>query len=245
MRPSILRCAAGTNSDACLTDPELAAITEITSDSVLPNGVLLSRGIPLLGQQDLPDQWSQWFNKSSSGGASFSLQFGMAIAQVLTRDPTTDGLNYNPNLDIPNVMNLSALTDAWPGDLSAFGASKGKVIIWDGTTSIPVPYTNHIEYYKSAAASLGGVTAAANTMKMYFLPGVDHCGGGNGAGTFNFLKALDSWVDTSTSPDGGKVQKLDVSGTEILSRPLCAYPQYPRYVGPGPSAVSSSFVCSN
>lgn len=241
--PEVLRCAPNTDNDSCLNDQELTVVDEVTSDSVLPNGVLLSKGRRLLGGEAVAANWPQWINPNPNPAAIGGWQFGAQIAKVLTRDPTTDGLSYDWNADVANIMNLSGMLDVWPGDLSAFGAAGGKLVIWNGTVDTPVPFENQIAYYNSAVQSLGGGTNAANTVKLYLLPGVNHCGGGVGASSFNFLQALDDWVTSGAVADGKRVTRLAADGTEALSRPLCAYPTYPRYAGVGDVTKAENFTC--
>jgi hypothetical protein len=79
-------------------------------------------------------------------------------------------------------------------------------------------------------------------------PGVDHCAGGPGADTSDLLAALDGWVVNSTAPATLTATKV-VSGAVTFSRPLCRYPQYPRYTGPANNAqaatVASNYTCTS
>jgi feruloyl esterase len=242
--PQVLRCT-GADSDSCLTDAQLNVVREVTTDSVLPDGFLLSKGLRLTGYEFEAANWPTWINPIPNSSPSTSLQkefAGQVIKYVLARDPNADVLAYSPAADAANIKNASALIDAWPGNLSSFGASGGKLIIWNGTGDTPVPFENQVRYLNDAAASLGGAAAAANTVKLYVLPGVNHCGGGIGASTFDWLAALDEWVTANVPPDGKKISHVE-AGVETLSRPLCPYPTYPRYNGTGDMNSHSNFTC--
>jgi feruloyl esterase len=75
------------------------------------------------------------------------------------------------------------------------------------------------------------------------LPGVQHCGGGNGASQIDFLSVLRDWVEKGRSPRNLVVTKNDPAGNVLFARPLCEYPKYPRYDGEGDPADAPSFRC--
>lgn len=95
--------------------------------------------------------------------------------------------------------------------------------------------------------AVGAATADAST-RFYIPPGVDHCSGGPGADSSDLLTALDQWVTNGTAPATLTAQKLDTAGKEILSRPLCQYPQFPRYIGTAGDVAAAtsaaSYTCS-
>jgi feruloyl esterase len=91
-------------------------------------------------------------------------------------------------------------------------------------------------------------------------PGVTHCGGGPGANVFNgpdnlggpedsdhdvFL-ALRQWVENGVAPTriiGTKyVNDMPADGV-AFTRPMCVYPQLPRYRGTGDTTDASNFIC--
>jgi len=240
--PEPLRCT-GADSDSCLTDPQMNYVKELTTDTLFADGSLLVKGLRLVGNEDDAGNWLGWSSpRPADGNVSLFHVATKSVMQVLTRDLDVDALAYSIGADEINIRNLSSLIDAWPADLSEFGAAGRKLIIWNGTADTPVPFENQIVYHNTAVASLGGAANAEQTIRTYFPPGVNHCGGGAGAGNFNYLEALDKWVTGNESPDGKKVARI-VNGAETLSRPLCAYPNYPQYVGTGDMTKAENFRC--
>jgi pimeloyl-ACP methyl ester carboxylesterase len=241
--PEPLRCK-GVDSDSCLTDAQMNLVKEVTTDTVFKDGSLLVKGLRLAGHEDDPANWLHWTAPMTNlpGMPSYFQMATASVVQVLTRDPNADGLSYSVMDDEINIKNLSSLIDAWPGDIAEFGAAGGKLIIWNGTADTPVPFENQILYYDAVVASLGGAAKAEKTVRAFFPPGVNHCGGGAGADRFDYLDALDAWVTRNEPPDGKTIKKV-VGGAEVMSRPLCAYPTWPRYKGSGSVNSASSFVC--
>ena len=40
-----------------------------------------------------------------------------------------------------------------------------------------------------------------SSVRLFMVPGMGHCGGGDGASTFNMVAALDAWVERGTAPE--------------------------------------------
>ena len=237
--PEPLRCT-GTDNDNCLTGPQINVIKEYTSDTRFSDGSLLVKGSRLVGNEDDPNNLAYWATPDG-GPAPFKTALA-AMVGFLTRNPNADPLTYSIPDDELNIRDLGNLMDTWPGNLSAFGARGGKLIIWNGTADTPVPFENQILYYDGAVASLGGAANAQQTVRAYFPPGVSHCGGGAGADRFDYLNALDRWVTMNEPPDGKEITKV-INGSKAYSRPLCAYPTWPQYKGTGDPNAAASFSC--
>jgi feruloyl esterase len=85
--------------------------------------------------------------------------------------------------------------------------------------------------------------ATADRFIRYFeVPGLAH-GGGRFSPTWESLAALDAWVEHGTPPDGAVATDGTRSETRGRTRPLCAYPAWPRYRGGDPNNAAS-FACA-
>ena len=58
------------------------------------------------------------------------------------------------------------------------------------------------------------------------------------------LTALDQWVTKGAAPATLTAEKRDASGALTFARPLCQYPQYPRYTGPANDAAAAKLATS-
>ena len=81
---------------------------------------------------------------------------------------------------------------------------------------------------------------AAGAMRLYLVPGMTHCGGGEATDKFEMLDAIVDWVERGKAP--GRILANASSGLP-LSRPLCPYPQVARYNGGDPKDAAS-FDCA-
>lgn len=91
----------------------------------------------------------------------------------------------------------------------------------------------------------GGDAVRDANMEFFLLPGVQHCGGGVGPFYVDYFDATVQWVETGARPSSRNLSvfALNSSGQISMTRPLCRFPTFARYVGGNP-AVASSFVCS-
>ncbi|HEU4775644.1 MAG TPA: tannase/feruloyl esterase family alpha/beta hydrolase [Telluria sp.] len=62
------------------------------------------------------------------------------------------------------------------------------------------------------------------------------------------VEVLDKWVDQGTAPGQPMAAKLNLDGGMTLNRPVCQYPQYPRYTDPAnhsnPAKLGSNDTCT-
>lgn len=84
---------------------------------------------------------------------------------------------------------------------------------------------------------------AANYIRLFMMPGVEHCFGGPGPSWVNYLTEIDKWVQSGEAPDKVTAYWLNQKMQPTGSRPVCAYPEVARYDGKGDTRDASSFSC--
>jgi feruloyl esterase len=242
-----LRCAGGADTgDTCLSDAQLAVVTSWTTDAVFTGSdTFRTAGWSLTGNEDDPTAWALWV--TGGGNVAGALQFlfqDTTVKNYLARDPAADSLAYSPWDQNQNALYaLAALNDATLADIRPFINSGGKLILWHGGNDSALSVNATAEYRANMRNAVGDATADAAT-RFYVAPGVNHCTGGPGADTADLLTALDQWVTRDTAPGTLTAEKRDATGAVTFARPLCPYPQYPRYTGPANDAVAASQATS-
>jgi hypothetical protein len=92
--------------------------------------------------------------------------------------------------------------------------------------------------------------------RLFLFPGVGHCSGGAGPDTVEgdqlpagvgaiarlALDPLVQWVEHGIAPDQIVAYHV-TNGVTDFSRPVCPYPELPRYSGVGDATRASSFTC--
>jgi feruloyl esterase len=86
------------------------------------------------------------------------------------------------------------------------------------------------------------VKDVGDAVRLFMVPGMGHCGGGDGTSTFDMLSALDQWVEKGKAPDHVAASRLK-DGVVDRTRPLCPYPQVATYKGMGSIDQAESFAC--
>jgi hypothetical protein len=79
---------------------------------------------------------------------------------------------------------------------------------------------------------------ADQSVRLFMLPGMAHCGGGPGATHFDPLGTMVDWVEHGAAPE-----KILATG-EGFTRPLCPYPENAHYKGSGDTHDAANFVCA-
>ncbi|MER6812525.1 tannase/feruloyl esterase family alpha/beta hydrolase [Spirillospora sp. NPDC000708] len=82
---------------------------------------------------------------------------------------------------------VSGIYDSTDPDLSAFRQHGGKLIMWHGEADPAVPPAGTIAYYQAVTERMGGSARTQEFARLFMLPGVAHCSGGEGPGKFNGL----------------------------------------------------------
>ena len=249
-----LRCANGADTgDSCLSDAQLAAVATVTSPASFGSGQTTFRDAarPLTGNEDDPGAWPAWI--TGNGNVRTTISFALtdsAIKSFVARDLSVDSLTYTPyDQDLNSLYAFSTLSDATSPDLRPFINSGGKVIFWHGGNDAAFPIQSTADYYEGVVNVLGGKPLADSSVRFYTAPGVNHTTGGPGADTSDLLAAIDAWVVEGRAPGNLLASKLNANGSIDFQRPLCQYPQYPRYTGPANDAqaakAAASYVCAS
>jgi feruloyl esterase len=162
---------------------------------------------------------------------------------VVFKDPKWDWRTFDFDKDIDKTIQADdGLTDARNPDIKPFLAHKGKLLLYHGWSDQLVPTETTISYYEDVAKKMGGVSRIDQQVRMFLAPGMAHCGGGDGPNSFDTLAALELWVENSKAPER-MIASHTTAGKTDRTRPLCAYPKVPKYVGSGSIDDATNFVC--
>jgi feruloyl esterase len=101
---------------------------------------------------------------------------------------------------------------------------------------------NSVNYYTSVVKNLGEAKAA-NDVRLFMVPAMAHCGGGEGPNTFDQMTAIQDWVEHGKAPEV-MIASHAANGTVDRTRPLCAYPKVAKYKGSGSTDDAANFTCA-
>jgi feruloyl esterase len=232
----ILECK-GADSPDCLTAPQVEAARKIYSPSINPRTkqVLypgLERGSEL--------GWATW------GGAQ-PLSIGLDYFKyVVFENPNWDFRTLDFDADVARAEKLDgARINATDPNLRPFFARGGKLIQYHGWNDPQISPGNSVDYYNSVLDALGGAGKVQGGYRLFMVPGMGHCGGGEGTSTFDMVSALEQWVEEKKPPTRIIASRNRNDGKVDRTRPLCPYPQIAVYNGTGSTDDAANFVCRN
>jgi feruloyl esterase len=140
---------------------------------------------------------------------------------------------------MPIIDRKIGFVDATDPDLQAFKAHGGKLLLYAGWADTAITPINTVEYFESVVKKMGSKNAGDVT-RLFMVPGMGHCRGGDGPDTFDTIGTLENWREKGVAP-------ATIPATNRrsgLSRPLCAYPQYAKYKGTGDLKDAANWVCT-
>ena len=263
--PASLVCKAG-QTDACLSEPEAAALQKIYSGAKDSAGRTIFPGYAPGGEAD-PGGWVVWVTGSEPKRSAGTLVYGFVtgyFGDMVFNQPDwrLDGQSVSDDLAAAESRTGDAVDAAIP-DLRAFKAAGGKLLQYHGWSDAAIPPQNSIAYYKEAAAKAGGMEALQSFYRLFMAPGMDHCGGGPGpnavGGVFGLpppardpahdvVSALAHWVEDGAAPDqivATKYQGDDPAKGVEAQRPWCPYPATAAYSGQGDRKDAASYACAS
>ncbi len=153
-------------------------------------------------------------------------------------DPDWTGDDYDFDRLEKDSKRLAETLDATNPDLSAFRERGGTLLIDTGWSDTAAPALAVIGYYEEVLAHDETTTA---DVRLFMMPGVEHCSGGPGPSFVNYLTEIDRWVETVKAPDQTTAYWLDEKFRPTGSRRLCAYPKVAQYDGKGDTRDAPSF----
>jgi feruloyl esterase len=225
--PRALQCA-GAKNDGCLTGAQVQAIRRAFAGPTTRSGIQVYPGYPY-------DSGIAFHGRGIPG-----LLYGGTIPEGST--PTGTSMDVEAEaFAAHDGREMAGDTNAWT-NLSSFRAHGGRLIFYHGLSDPWFSALDTVGYYRRLAAD-NGPDPINDWARLFLVPGMGHCGGGEQAlDRFDLLSALIDWVEQGRAP-----AKVIATGAAFpgRSRPLCPYPQHAQYNGKGNSEAAASFTCKD
>jgi feruloyl esterase len=247
-------------TEGCLSDEQLRAAKAIYDGPQDSEGNPLFPGFPFGGEQS-PGGWSRWLTgggERAPTGRQFhpgalttdyptpvvpSVHFGFGqgvMKYFIYQDPSWSYVGYRFHRFRQDAATVAATLNATDPDLSAFRRRGGKLLMYTGWSDMAITALGTIAYYDEVVKH---DSSAAQDVRLFLMPGVDHCSGGVGPSYVNFLDQIDAWIEAGAAPDEMPAHWLDENRRPSGSRLICAYPKVADYDGAGDPRAATSFRC--
>jgi hypothetical protein len=242
-------CAAGTDGAECLTPAQADAIMKVYQGphgkgmAIFP-GYMPGSEAAVVGRGGAPaSAWMNFIVPATPDGraADFNLAENTMRYLVFTPpNPTYDYRTFDFDQDVHLLDTWARKVDATSTDLSKFRARGGKLLMTYGWADQVLQPLAGVDYYEKVTARNGARTT--DFFRLFMVPGMTHCAGGNGTDRFDSVSALIDWVEKKKPPESLHATRV-VADRVVRSRPLCPYPQVARYSGQGSIDEAASFSC--
>ena len=224
--PASLKCKPG-QSSGCLTAPQIASAKAIYGGRVVGGKVAFSGYEP--GAEAQRGGWQAWNTGTDqskwteSAGHAMGSQF---MKYFIADDPSFDWLKMDTGAKYDrDRQKLSRIMDATNADLTPFQKHGGKLIQYHGWNDPAISPRGSIRYHDAVVAK---IPTASSFYRLYMIPGMLHCQGGEGPGQVDWLGELEAWVEQGKAP-GALVASAQGGDTQTL----CPYPAVAHKAGDG------------
>ncbi len=216
--PAWAQCpATAGDSSQCLTAEEVAVARK------LYDGPLDAAGRKLTMGGVLPGSELQWMVASSAHGKSMSNDIAslaisyLILPQVDLAMGNLQQLRFDDD-SFRRLAQLAPLYNATNTNLQPFRQHGGKLILWHGLADTSVTPAVSLAYYQGVQQQLGAA-ATDSFMRLFLLPGVSHCGGGDGYDQVDVLSPLLAWAELQQAPAALLAGKLAHAAPDFMAGP--------------------------
>lgn len=200
--PAVLRCKARDDPRQCLSDAQVEATRKLYAGPSDAHGHRFTAGGPQYGSEL---SWRGVFVSDTPQAPIPSTFMALGAIKGLIfedRPPESYGIQdfQFDQATFDRVKPLRALNDATNPDIGAFVDKGGKLMLWHGWSDPHISPLNTIAYLSAVKRTLGEAKAA-EAVRLFMIPGLYHCGGGEGPVEFDLLTPLMQWVEANQAPE--------------------------------------------
>jgi feruloyl esterase len=227
--PSVLLCK-GADSDSCLTAAQVEGAKLVYAAAKTKKGELIFPGKE-------PGSELVWTQLSPVKAPTPLILGTFQIATY--QQENWDWHNYDLDRDVAAADEKFGYVNAGY-DLSVFKQRGGKLLLYHGWNDTAISPQNTVNYYENVLKKMG--PKQESWMRLFMVPGMNHCQGGVGPSQFNKMGVVERWRESGSAPD--MILAAHVSNNTVdMTRPLCPYPQVAVYKGVGSTNDAASFTC--
>jgi hypothetical protein len=229
--PAVLQCK-GEDAADCLTEPQVKALRAIYQGPKDPRtGQEIFAGFEPGSEMLFPLQ---------TGPQPFGAAFTY-MRDIVLKNPQWDFRSFDYGKDTVAAHAAGVADLDVPADgLGKFFGDGRKLLLSHGWADGLIPSRNTVELYTKMVSHQPKL--AKGSVRLFMIPGMGHCSGGDGPYVVDVISAIDAWAQTGKPPE-----RLTVSnppGAPPRTRPLCPYPQEAVYTGSGSTDEEKSFRCA-
>lgn len=259
--PALARSTcSGSKRNSCLSVAQVRALIRVHDGVRTTTGKPLYAGFPWdAGWSDMG--WRIWKIGSADGHIpAINILLGApTLATTFTVPPKAPGpgidalLAYHLSFDFDrDARAIYATGNGYPRsgwqdvgarspDLAAFRKRGGRMVVPQGVSDPVFSINDTIAWWNEVNRAAQG--RAADYVRVFPVPGMNHCSGGPATDRYDAFAALVDWVEGHKPPASLAATSGPQTPWPERQRPICAYPTYARYRGSGSPDDARSFTC--
>src|SRR5882724_1941362 len=201
-----LKCT-GSATDSCLSEAQIKTAQVMYAERKDPASGRPLYGV-LPGAEAVKGSWDAWLTgtdeQPQAAGVGFTWNY---LAYMVMNDPRLDIAKVSDADIVRGERQYAPIMDSDSADLSAFKAHGGKLIQYHGWNDPGIPPGYSLEYRARVAATMGKID---DFYRLYMVPGMLHCGGGDAPTNVDWQATIEAWVEKGTPP--GALTASDAQG---------------------------------
>lgn len=229
--PAALLCSDGSDAQSCLSPGQVesarAAYAPLLTSDGKPVYPGHARGFELAWRMPAAD-------------ASPPTLQSDAFQYVVHRSPEWDWQSFDLDSDFPLAVAAAGEVHAVDPDLSEFKARGGKLLIYHGWNDPGPSPLNTLDYLHAVEEAMGG--RQDDWLRVFMMPGMEHCRGGVGPDQADFLGAMQAWLEQDNPPESITAARLR-EGVVDMTRPLCPFPAVASWTQRGNPDDAANYEC--
>ncbi len=239
---------------ACLTEAQVDAARKLYQGPVTEDGEALYPGHEAVGSEL---GWPGWMTGMAYGIGDGYLKY---LAFPKSPEPSYSANDWTFDVaGFDSLREMGQVYNATNPDLSAFVERGGKLILYHGWADPAISPFGTLAYYQAVEDTMGGMDKTQGFARLFMVPGMFHCSGGDAPTSFDLLGPIQDWVENGIAPD--QIIATQYAGNEssggfsnptaggasqgevVRTRPLCPFPLEQTYDGSGDVKDAASFSC--
>jgi feruloyl esterase len=244
--PASIQCK-GADAENCLTAAQVETAKKIYAGAKFKDGTQILPGY----ERGSEVNWDFMIEKNP-----FSVNLAYFKGMVF-ENKDWDFRTFDVDKDTRLAMKKTGKhVDGNSPDLKAFKKAGGKIIMIASWNSMALSPRAYVNYYQSVEKTMGGRQQTQDFARMFAIPGGGTgCIGFGNDQDFPAFDAIQKWVEEGKAPDKIIVQYREAGsrgaggmgggGKVSRTRPVCAFPQVPKYKGSGDINDAANFTCAD
>lgn len=224
--PEELSCKRRGAAQDCLSDLQVEAARRMYAGPTTSSGKRIGVPFAFKGSE------LGWI-EAASGDVYLSEWFRYYLFQP-NPGPSWKLADFNFDRDYQR-FGVAELTEPLNPDVRRLRDAGAKMILYSGWNDTAASTGTTVDYYENVEKIMGGHAATQTFLRLFVVPGMNHCTGDDGPFAIDYLSYLEAWVEGGRPPDKmigahisfGDLPQKATAGDEAAEQQIEQMQQFP------------------